>query len=105
MQLHRTYGGCHDDITSIDWSADGLFMAVASKDLTAHVFSLHPIEGYSPPTLTGHKDGLIGVYFTHEATQTATQLAGQVRYCDSLITAGWAAAATGIVVISTVMKC
>ena len=23
MQLHRTYGGCHGDITSLDWSPDG----------------------------------------------------------------------------------
>jgi WD40 repeat protein len=34
MQLHRTYGGCHDDITSVDWSPCGSFIAAASKDLT-----------------------------------------------------------------------
>ena len=35
MQLHQTYGGCAADITSLDWSEDSLWIAVASKDLSA----------------------------------------------------------------------
>jgi WD40 repeat protein len=35
MQLHKAYGGCHGDITCLDWSPDGRWIAVASKDLTA----------------------------------------------------------------------
>lgn len=35
MQLHRTYGTCHDDITCLDWSADSQWLLVGSKDLTA----------------------------------------------------------------------
>ena len=27
------------------------------------VFSLDPIEGYRPPTLAGHRDALVGVFF------------------------------------------
>ncbi|GBF92981.1 hypothetical protein Rsub_05817 [Raphidocelis subcapitata] len=77
MQLHRTYGGAHDDITSVDWSPCGQFVAVASKDLTARVFSLNPIPGYAPATLAGHKDGLVAVFWTSEATQAAAALAGQ----------------------------
>lgn len=34
MQLHRTYGTCHDDITCLDWSRDSLWIAVGAKDLT-----------------------------------------------------------------------
>lgn len=34
MQLHRTYGTCHDDITCLDWSSDSLWIAVGAKDLT-----------------------------------------------------------------------
>ncbi|WIA36397.1 hypothetical protein OEZ86_007709 [Tetradesmus obliquus] len=60
MQLLRTYGTCHDTITAIDWSADGQFIAAASKDLTARVYSLNPIPGWTPPTLAGHKDALRG---------------------------------------------
>lgn len=77
MQLHRTYGTCHDTITAIDWSADGQFIAAASKDLTARVYSLNPIPGWTPPTLAGHKDALVGVFFTTPATQQAAELAGQ----------------------------
>lgn len=77
MQLHRTYGTCHDTITAIDWSADSEFIAVASKDLTARLYSLNPVPGWTPPTLAGHKDALIGVFFTTAATQDAAELAGQ----------------------------
>ena len=35
MRLHRSYGGCHGDITCLDWSADSSWVAVASKDLCA----------------------------------------------------------------------
>lgn len=35
MQLHRQYGGCSADITSLDWSDDSQWIAVASKDLSA----------------------------------------------------------------------
>jgi periodic tryptophan protein 2 len=77
MQLLRTYGTCYDTITAIDWSADGQFLAAASKDLTARVYSLNPIPGWTPPTLAGHKDALVGVFFTTAATQQAAQLAGQ----------------------------
>ena len=35
------------------------------------VFSLDPIEGYEPPVLSGHRDGIIGIFFTGPATQKA----------------------------------
>ena len=35
MRLHRSYGGCHGDITCLDWSADSSWIAVAAKDLCA----------------------------------------------------------------------
>jgi periodic tryptophan protein 2 len=42
MQLHRTYGQCHDNVLDLDWSPDSRFVAVASKDIVARVFSLRP---------------------------------------------------------------
>jgi periodic tryptophan protein 2 len=45
MELHRTYGGCFDIITDICWSLDSQWLAVASEDMTARIFSLHPIPG------------------------------------------------------------
>ena len=59
MELHRTYGQCHTDITTVDWSADSCWLAVGGKDLSARVFSMQPIEGYRPPTLSGHREPLV----------------------------------------------
>jgi periodic tryptophan protein 2 len=79
MRLHRTYGTCHDTITCLDWSADSAFITVGSRDLTARLYSLHPIPGWAPPTLAGHKAALTGVFFTGPGTQDAAALAGQPR--------------------------
>jgi WD40 repeat protein len=35
LALHRTYGQCHADVLDLDWSPDGRFLAVASKDIVA----------------------------------------------------------------------
>ena len=35
------------------------------------VFSLHPIEGYEPPVLSGHKDAIVAVFFMGAATRHA----------------------------------
>ena len=76
MQLHRQYGGCHADITALDWSQDGRWVAVVSKDLAARVYSLHALEGYRVPTLAGHKDTPVGVYFMHRPAASDISLDG-----------------------------
>lgn len=35
MQLHRTYGQCHAEVTALDWSQDSQWLAAVSKDLSA----------------------------------------------------------------------
>lgn len=74
MELHRTYGQCHADIVALDWSEDGCWIAAASKDLTTRIFSMHPIDGYKPPTLAGHKDTPIAVHFTSRRLQESAGL-------------------------------
>lgn len=37
-----------------------------SADMTARVFSLDPIEGFTPFTLAGHRDEVVGVYFADD---------------------------------------
>lgn len=76
MQLLRSFGGCHSDIVAIDWSTDSKWVAVASKDLTARLFSAEPLPGFTPPTLTGHKDVLVAVFFASPQTKLAAQLLG-----------------------------
>jgi hypothetical protein len=43
-------------------SNDSRFLLTHSSDLTARLFSLHPIEGYRPKTFAGHRDGLVGAW-------------------------------------------
>ena len=77
MQLHRQYGGCHADITALDWSQDGRWVAVVSKDLAARVYSLQALEGYRVPTLAGHKDTPVGVFFMHRSAASDISLDGR----------------------------
>lgn len=46
------------------------------QHLCHRVFSLHPIENYRPPMLSGHKDTLVGVFFTGAAADSAAELNG-----------------------------
>ncbi|KAG2492638.1 hypothetical protein HYH03_009054 [Edaphochlamys debaryana] len=78
MQLHRTYGQCHTDVLDLAWSPDGAFIAAASRDITLRVFSLDPIPGYEPPTLAGHKEAIVRVFFASpEALAKGTSTAGE----------------------------
>jgi periodic tryptophan protein 2 len=76
MRLHRSYGGCHDDIAALDWSSDSRFVAVACKDMTARVFSVDKIDGFEAVTLAGHRDAVVGVHFASRATRLAAQATG-----------------------------
>ncbi len=55
MQLHRTYGTCHDDITCLDWSRDSLWIAVGAKDLTHRQIS--PAGSAPRPSTPGSTAG------------------------------------------------
>lgn len=41
------------------------------------VFSLNPVKGYRPPTLTGHREPLVGVHLTSGKLQEAAGLLGK----------------------------
>ncbi|KAF3912824.1 Xenin [Arthrobotrys entomopaga] len=61
---HRVYTGHFDVVNSITWSSDSRFFLTASKDLTSRIWSLDPTEGFVPTTLGGHKESVIGTYFS-----------------------------------------
>lgn len=58
LQLHRTYTGHYDEVLCIEWSSDSQFIVTGSRDNTARVYSLHPIPGFSPLSLTGHRSSV-----------------------------------------------
>lgn len=37
-----------------------------SKDMTAKLYTLHPVEGFRPKTFAGHKDQVMNAYFAKD---------------------------------------
>ncbi|CEQ40342.1 SPOSA6832_01966, partial [Sporobolomyces salmonicolor] len=75
FNLHRTYTGHYDDVLSIQWSADSRsltcsrvprFFLTTSKDMTARLYTLYPVEGYRPKTFAGHRDSVLAAYFSQD---------------------------------------
>lgn len=58
--------GHFDTVQHIEWSSDSRFFLTASKDLTARIWSLNPEEGFTPTVLAGHKQGVIGAWFSED---------------------------------------
>ena len=38
-----------------------------SRDMTARLFTLSPVEGFRPKTFAGHRDVLINAYFSRDS--------------------------------------
>ena len=61
---HHSHAGHFDDVTHIEWSSDSRFFLSASKDLTARIWSLNPEDGFRPTVLSGHKQAVVGAWFS-----------------------------------------
>lgn len=72
LVLHREYTGHHNAVRHIEWSGDSRFFLSAAKDLTARVWSLNSEQGFVATTLAGHRESLLGAWFTKN--QEAVQL-------------------------------
>ncbi|KAI5924647.1 WD40-repeat-containing domain protein [Camillea tinctor] len=64
--IHHTHTGHFDDVRHIEWSADSRFFLTASKDLTTRIWSLNPEEGFTPTVLAGHKQAIVGAWFSKD---------------------------------------
>ncbi|KAJ3005862.1 hypothetical protein NUW54_g4157 [Trametes sanguinea] len=64
FNLHRTYTGHHDEVLSIEWSPDSKCFITTSRDMTARLFTLDPVEGFRPKTFAGHKDAVLSAFFS-----------------------------------------
>ena len=69
---HRVHAGHHDIVQSIEWSSDARFFLSGSKDLTTRIWSLDPEEGFIPTTLAGHREGVLGAWFSSNQEQIYT---------------------------------
>ncbi|KAF2703413.1 WD40 repeat-like protein [Pleomassaria siparia CBS 279.74] len=63
---HRVYVGHFDTVQSIEWSSDSRFFLSASRDLTSRIWSTDPEDGFDPTTLAGHKQGVMGAWFSKD---------------------------------------
>ncbi|KAF8171499.1 WD40-repeat-containing domain protein [Pholiota molesta] len=70
--LHRTYTGHHDDVLSIQWAPDSSCFITTSRDMTARLFTLNPVEGFRPKTFAGHRDAVLGAYFSADGNTIYT---------------------------------
>lgn len=61
---HHTHTGHFDAVQHIEWSSDSRFFLTSSKDLTARIWSLNAEEGFTPTVLSGHKQTVIGAWFS-----------------------------------------
>lgn len=63
---HHSHMGHFDNVQSIVWSSDSRFFLTASKDLTSRIWSLHPEDGFQPTVLSGHRQAVIGTWFSED---------------------------------------
>ncbi|KAK1594899.1 WD40-repeat-containing domain protein [Colletotrichum navitas] len=63
---YHTHTQHFDDVRSIEWSSDSRFFLSTSKDLTARIWSLNQEEGFVPTVLSGHKQAVVGAWFSED---------------------------------------
>lgn len=63
---YRVLTGHFDVIQGVEWSSDSRFLLTSSLDLTARIWSRDPEEGFTPTTLAGHRQGVVGAWFSSD---------------------------------------
>lgn len=63
---HHTHTQHFEEVRSIEWSSDSRFFLSSSNDLTARIWSVEPEEHFTPTVLAGHKQGVIGTWFSDD---------------------------------------
>ncbi|KAL8957626.1 MAG: hypothetical protein Q9193_005151, partial [Seirophora villosa] len=72
---HHVHAGHHDAVQRLEWSGDSRFFLSSSEDLTVRMWGLDTQEGFMPTTLGGHKEAVVGAWFSgdQEAIYTVSQ--------------------------------
>lgn len=64
--------GHYNDVVHLSWSPDSRFFLTGSKDMSAKIYSVNPVEGFEGATLTGHRDVVVGGWFSADAQTVYT---------------------------------
>ncbi|KAL8943682.1 MAG: hypothetical protein Q9216_000881 [Gyalolechia sp. 2 TL-2023] len=72
---HRLHTGHHDVVQRLEWSNDSRYLLSSARDLTVRVWSVSSQEGFTPTTLAGHKEAVVGAWFSadQEVITTVSQ--------------------------------
>lgn len=79
---HRVHAGHHDTVQSVEWSSDSRFFLSGARDLTAKIWSLDQEEGFIPTTLAGHREGVLGAWFSSDQESVGRRVCGNVSGVD-----------------------
>jgi periodic tryptophan protein 2 len=69
---YRTYGGHHGDVLSISWSPCSKFFLTSAKDLSVRLWSLQSYPAFTPYTFVGHRDVVVGAFFSSDGNSIYT---------------------------------
>jgi periodic tryptophan protein 2 len=95
--LHGTYTGHQDEVVGITWSKTGRYVSSiwmkmteansryflsTSRDMTARLYTLDPLEGFKPKSFGGHRDVVLGAWFSGDEKTVShdTQYDADSRY-------------------------
>lgn len=53
-------------LMDLQYASPCSFFITTSKDMTARLYSLDPVEGFRPKTFSGHRDAVIAGYFSSD---------------------------------------
>lgn len=79
---HQVHAGHHDTVQSVEWSSDSRFFLSGARDLTAKIWSLDQEEGFIPTTLAGHREGVLGAWFSSDQESVSRRVCGNVSGVD-----------------------
>ncbi|KDO23505.1 hypothetical protein SPRG_11427 [Saprolegnia parasitica CBS 223.65] len=69
---HRTYGGHHGDVLTVEWSPDSKFFLSSAKDLSVRLWSITPYPTFTPYSFVGHRDVVMGAFFSEDGSTVYT---------------------------------
>ena len=79
MRLYRSYQAVSETITCVDWTPDGIGVAIGARDMTTRIFTIDPVRDYRPNVLGGHRGSIVGVFFTSEKTKRQSEIATEAK--------------------------